>query len=250
MKKRSSIKPVPKCLLFLLMSILLLPGHPLLAQAPGDSLQQKAGWQQRSFSPEKLQQLQKDEDLEYPVAVAEDGWGSKLMEWFSRWLSEVLGETSDTGLLKVLMYLFFVGAGLFLITCFLDIDITSLVRRKAAAVPISSIGEGITENIHALDFEQEIKQAVAQQDYRKAVRLVYLASLKRLSDAGLVRWEPGKTNRQYQLELKDPAFKNQFSSLGYFFEYAWYGDFPVNEPLYQKVAAEYRQFCKQVEAAA
>lgn len=265
MKKKNSIKLLPTCLLLLLLGNLMLPGQPSLGQpmlgqpaleqsaegqqAALDSLQQTAGWQQRSFSPEALQQLQEDEALLYPVTVKEEGWWSRLKEWFFGKLSEALGGASSSGLLNLIIYLFCLGAGIFLILRFLDIDLTSMIRQRARPVSIG-VAEGITENIHALNFEQEIQLAVQQQAYRRAVRLVYLASLKQLSDAGVVRWEPGKTHRQYQLELKDPSFKQQFNSLGYFFEYAWYGDFPVDETLYRRVEDEYRLFCKKVEAIA
>ena len=82
------------------------------------------------------------------------------------------------------------------------------------------------------------------------MRLVYLATLKRLTDAGELKWEPGKTNSQYQRELKSPGFAAPFASLGYYFEYAWYGDFPVDEPLFRQVEQTYHQFTRQLEVKA
>lgn len=249
MKKKNSIRLLPLGLLLLVIAGMLLAACPLQAQPTPDSLVQEAQWQQRSFSSETLRRLQEDADLEYPVVVAEDGWWSRLKYWFFTKVFEAIGGVSGSRALDIMMYLFCIAAGIFIILRFLDIDLTTLVQRRARIVPVGRV-EGLSENIHVLDFDQEIARAVQQQEYKRAVRLVYLAALKKLSDAGVVRWEPGKTNRQYQLELKDPASKQQFARLGYFFEWAWYGDFPVDEPLFQQVAQEYRQFCKQLEVRA
>ena len=212
----------------------------------GEPVEYLLKWQAREFSPEKLQQLEEDNALVYPVAAAEEGWWARFKQWFFAKLYDLLGNSARSGLLDILFYLFCLGAGIFIILRLLDIDLSSLVQRRAVVAPIN-VGEGIAENIHAMDFDKELALARQQRDYQRAIRLLYLASLKRLADAGLVRWEAGKTNGQYQRELKAAALKEHFASLGHYFEYAWYGEFPVNELLYEQAAAEYQQFRKQLE---
>lgn len=258
MKKKNSIKLLLRLLLSLLIVMALLPllakAQPMLGQSLQetqrvDSLKQEPVWQERRFSAEKLQELQEDGSLTYEIATAEDNWWSRLKRWFIIKLSEMFSGASRAGVLDWIVYIICIGAGVFLIFRFMDIDLTALVQRRAARLAVG-VHEGISENIHALDYEQELQIAVQQKEFKRAVRLLYLASLKRLSDKGLVRWEPGKTNRQYQRELRSADRGKHFASLGYFFEYAWYGDFPVNEQLYQQVEQEYQQFCKQVEVKA
>ena len=244
MKKKSNTNILPLLLLFLLSSLL-----PLWAQQPTAIKKQEPQWQERKFSEEKLQELKEDGRLDYPVVKVEDSWWTKFKRWFFMHLSEFFGGASRSGLLEIIIYAVFIGAGIFIIFRFLDIDLASMVKRSPAATPMH-MREGITENIHELNFEQEISQAVQQQNFKKAVRLVYLASLKRLTDAGLLKWEPGKTNSQYQRELKSAGFIKSFGSLGYYFEYAWYGDFPVDEQLYRQVEQTYQQFSQQLEVKA
>lgn len=247
MRKKSNTKPL---LLFLLYLLVVLVPHFAIAQ-PDSAVNSssKPQWQERRFSEEKLQELQEDDRLVYEIEVAEDDSWGRFKRWFFTKLSQFFGGAAKTGLLDMIVYAVCIGAGIFIIIRFLDVDLTALVQRRAVASPIS-VGEGITENIHALDFDQEIGAAVQQQEYKRAVRLLYLASLKRLANAGLIRFEPGKTNRQYQRELRSPDCSNRFASLGRVFEYAWYGDFPVNEQLYLQAAEEYREFCKLVEVRA
>ncbi|AHM60626.1 hypothetical protein D770_11845 [Flammeovirgaceae bacterium 311] len=244
MRKKSNTKPLLHVLLYLLMVLV-----PLFAFAQPDSTSaalREPQWEERYFSAEKLQELQEDDRLVYEIEVAEDDSWGRIKRWFFTKLSQLFGGASSSGLLDGMVYVVCIGAGIFIIFRFLDVDLTSLVQRRAVA-PSIGVNEGITENIHALDFEKEIGSAVEQQEFKRAVRLLYLASLKRLADAGLIRFEPGKTNRQYQRELRSPQCSSRFASLGHVFEYAWYGDFPVNEQLYQQAEQEYRELSKLVE---
>ena len=61
---------------------------------------------------------------------------------------------------------------------------------------------GDTEDtIYGVDFDTAISQAVGREDYREAVRLVYLRTLKALSDAHQIDWQLFKTPSQYVREF-------------------------------------------------
>ena len=53
------------------------------------------------------------------------------------------------------------------------------------------------DNIYGIDFPSTIDQALKVGNYREAVRLVYLQTLRHLSDAGKIDWQPAKTPSQY-----------------------------------------------------
>lgn len=91
------------------------------------------------------------------------------------------------------------------------------------------------ENIHELNFVDEIDLAVEQQDYRRAIRLIYLYALKLLSDKNVIDWLPAKTNHDYLYEIQNEYFKKQFSMLSYYFEYVWYGDFQANATQFKEM---------------
>ena len=101
-----------------------------------------------------------------------------------------------------------------------------------AITPIKSVV--LEENIHEVDFEKRINDALAKLEYREATRLLFLHALKILSDKDLIHWEPGKTNHDYINELESEKLKPGFNDLNYFFEYAWYGHFDVNESVFTK----------------
>src|SRR5690606_10219995 len=89
--------------------------------------------------------------------------------------------------------------------------------------------ETLKENIHEIDFEQQIDADIEQRNYRLAVRLLYLQTLKYLSNRNLIDWKPNKTNRSYVYELAQSPKQPEFETLTTQFEYIWYGDFPITE---------------------
>lgn len=100
----------------------------------------------------------------------------------------------------------------------------------------------LDEDIHAINFADRIDEAVAGRNYRLAVRLLYLQTLKRLTDTGLIRWQPNKTNRQYAYELTGNPARLGFEQLTTHFEYVWYGDFPVDETRFNSIRQAFTQF--------
>ena len=53
------------------------------------------------------------------------------------------------------------------------------------------------DTIYGVDFSGGIADALSRSDYREAVRLLYLQTLKRLSDEKRIDWQPYKTPTQY-----------------------------------------------------
>ena len=62
------------------------------------------------------------------------------------------------------------------------------------------------DNIYGIDFPSTIDQALKVGNYREAVRLVYLQTLRHLSDAGKIDWQPAKTPSQYLNEYNGRPF--------------------------------------------
>jgi hypothetical protein len=115
----------------------------------------------------------------------------------------------------------------------LKIDALKMFYGRADKVTINhSI---IEENIHEMDFEKLIQEALARKEYRLAIRLLFLHGLKLLADRHHITWEPGKTNHDYLNELTSKELKTGFNELNFYFEYAWYGNFVITDELYNRV---------------
>lgn len=102
--------------------------------------------------------------------------------------------------------------------------------------------ESSPEDIHGLDFGAAINQAIDDQHYRLAVRLLYLQTLKRLADAQLIRYQREKTNRQYVYELAGTPQQHDFDRLTQQFDYVWYGNAPINGDQFRQIQSAFRTF--------
>lgn len=106
--------------------------------------------------------------------------------------------------------------------------------------------ENLKEDIHAINFDQELEAASGQGNYRLGVRLLYLRTLKQLTDRHLIDWQPDKTNQQYGYELAGQPFAAEFNALTRDFDYVWYGDFPVDKAQFDTLQSNFGAFARQL----
>ena len=78
--------------------------------------------------------------------------------------------------------------------------------------------------------------------YNEAVRLLFLITLSEMSHKRLLHFSADKTNRDYLMELKDPALNREFAALVKTFEYCWYGKFNISEERYLAIKNKFNLF--------
>jgi hypothetical protein len=100
------------------------------------------------------------------------------------------------------------------------------------------------EDIHEVDLETLLQQAILDSNYRLAVRYYYLSILKDLSTKNLITYHKDKTNSAYTFELKKGRIRDDFSYLTYLYTYVWYGDFPINSEEFNSIHEKYSAFKK------
>jgi hypothetical protein len=181
-----------------------------------------------------LNELKSDSDLQYkePPTIAESLW-SRFFKVIGQFLEELFQTAVQTSWGNFLSYLL----GLIVIVAI----IMMILKVNAFQIFYSGQGAGtmskhvLDENIHEMDFEKLIDEAVTKKDFRKAIRLLFLQALKLLSDRHFIRWDQSKTNHDYIAELKADDLKKGFHELNFYFEYAWYGNFSINDEIFSKV---------------
>ena len=100
----------------------------------------------------------------------------------------------------------------------------------------------VEENIHAINFDAAIEKAIADKNFRFAVRLLYLQTLKNLAGIGLINWQVNKTNIAYVEELNGNIHQAGFRNLTRQFEKNWYGYLPIEESEFRQVMNHFNQF--------
>ena len=91
------------------------------------------------------------------------------------------------------------------------------------------------ETIYGVDFNSEIDNALSRKDYQLAVRLVYLQTLKHLSDFRCIDWQTYKTPTEYLYEMKRKGVSDEFRQLTNRFLMVRYGNFEATESTYEMV---------------
>ncbi len=174
-------------------------------------------------------------DPEPPTGFLDEIW-----QRFLRWLFDFLYSSSTRQGREWIQIIFIAVIVIFVIYKFIGMDKMGLFRRKSDRTPLPY--DTLHEDIHAINFQEAIEEASRQQNYRLAVRLLYLRTLKTLTDQELISWQINKTNRTYVYEITEPSIRSRFEQLTSSFEYVWYGDFPINQEQYQAVKQEFDSF--------
>ncbi len=91
-------------------------------------------------------------------------------------------------------------------------------------------------NMKAGAIENELQNALANAEYRLAIRFLYLKNLKLLVEKELVLPSPEKTNLQYRAELENAGLAGLFGSNTQIYETVWYGEAMPDAKQYQQYA--------------
>ena len=155
-----------------------------------------------------------------------------LWDWlkmkFAEWLNDFLGNSVSVGVRNALLA--FIGVLVVgLIVWFLYKYRPELFMRNSRDAKEED-NDG-NETIYGIDFDAEIAKELAASNYRQAVRYLYLKTLRRLSDAGHINWQPSKTPSQYVYEVQ----RDEFRQLTQHFLRVRYGNFEATRELYDEM---------------
>jgi hypothetical protein len=107
-----------------------------------------------------------------------------------------------------------------------------------------TVAEQIVEEVINADtnFDKLITQAETEGNYRLAVRYQYLKILNQLAKQNIIQLANDKTNYQYVQEISDEVRRNAFAKITLNYEYVWYGEFEIDNILYQQLKSSFNNF--------
>lgn len=237
---------------YILLSLclcLFLPALQLYAAA--DSTLQEV----RRFDRKEFNDLQNSRDYRYPDSREEV---MSILDRIIKWLSELFDffdpAMADSGIMKGLGYLLMfaliaVFTGL-LIWLLLRSDFKALFTRKSAKVKKEDY-EILEDDIHNISYIDEIQKAVNEGNYRRAIRLQYLKTLKMLADNHVITWSIERTNSDFRNMMRARNDYAAFDYLATAYEFVWYGYSSVDAGEYTRLAAAFDSFnqaYREVEA--
>ena len=237
------MKPIFRYL-FIVLLLSLPAAGPLQAQyskVPSDT----ARVQVRSLPAASLKKYRDDSEFNYSNQRPQ---GMSIWDRFWYWVFESINKVTGNkfwgALLKVLLWGICIFAFVYAILKFTGMSGIGLFTGSKKA---EDLGYSVTEdNIYVINFNEAIASAIGQKNYRLAVRLLYLQTLRKLADQELIHWKLNKTNDAYAQELAGGSYYNGFNYLTYAYDYVWYGDFPVQEAQFTGLQQYFKTFQQQL----
>lgn len=212
----------------------------LNAQAPGREV--------REFDPARLERFRNDPRFKYrrdtPEPPKKKPKRKQKKESLEYRPPRVRAPRADlSGFGKSVLWVLIIGGGIFLIAQVLKVRFGKLVKKKSDEAEVIHLGE-IEEDvdIRNIEFESLLDKAIREKRFRYAIRLLYLQSLRQLSEKGLIAWQQEKTNHEYLRELRNSSIRPQFSEVTLLFEYIWYGEFPLDKDHFHTARGSFIQF--------
>lgn len=163
-----------------------------------------------------------------------------LFEWLNRQFGEMLRKIFGNRFAEQYSEYILIGIAiviLLLIIWFVYKKRPELFMRSGKKPLSYSVEE---DTIYGVDFQGGIADALSRSDHREAVRLIYLQTLKLLSDEKRIDWQLYKTPTQYVYEVRTSAFRE----LTNHFLRVRYGNFEATESLFRIMQALQEEIAK------
>lgn len=198
-----------------------------------------------SYNAERLGEYLSDSSYDYNrelIAPEPD-----LYSYFYRWLSKVLEGLFGNRFAEAYTEPFLIGlfiAIIFLVLWFIYRKRPELFMRSPKASLAYEVHE---DSIYGVDFDAQIREALTRKDYKEASRLLYLQTLRELSDNEYIIWELYKTPTEYIYELKPENGRETFRVLTNTFLKVRYGNFDITESVYTDMKSMQAELRKEVK---
>jgi len=165
-------------------------------------------------------------------------WISNIFLKFFEWIFGIEKASGAFNVfLEILPYILLVLLLFILIKFFINVNARSvLYAKKNHSTVALSEEEHIIKNE---DIQELIKNALANSDYRLAIRYYYLYILQIMTQENIISWEHQKTNEDYIVEIEKTHIQTPFITLTRLYDYIWYGDFPIDKLKFEKAESKF-----------
>lgn len=227
-----------------LIYILLLVLLPALSFAQVKQ-QDSARVEVRSFDDAAMNSMKQDADMQYDrMEEPKLSWWDRFWMWFWWQVNQMMKTREGRFTMWTTLIVLAVAGLAFAVYKIKAMNKAGLFASGGGSPIDFTVGH---EDIHEIDFEGAIAKATDRKEYRLAVRLLYLQSLKTLADKNLIEWKINKTNNDYVREVRSQAWQPLFSGLTYQFEYSWYGEATVSYDKFVVIRNDFHQLHKQLQ---
>lgn len=239
-----------------MVRILMLLLTALSFSADKDSLQMKRAddkvVQSISIDRSKLEEIQQDQDHMYKPMDIEKNFLEKISDWISeKWqqfLEWTFGEKKGSELfiffIEYFPYLLLFIAILIIIRLLYGYDVFKRLSDEQRPPRVQLSDD--EQVVKSANISQHVHDAIENKAFRSAIRYMFLNTLRQLDLMGHINYVKNKTNDDYVHEIKRDRLKQTFQELEYYYDFIWYGQYPIDEPFFRELQAKFDGFQEQL----
>lgn len=246
-----------KFISYLFFLIILTISFPALAQEEGEvydteiyegideDQQGSDSYFKTKEPPQKIGERTIDEEKVLGIKKEDDYWYADLHPVKKKEKPEQKSFIQQD-FVKTLFWILLIGGFVALLIWFLASGNISLFKKQYRVQEQVEAGSEEEEDIFSLKYETDIQKAINTGNYRLAVRLLYLQTLKEMAERNIIKYSPEKTNSDYLFQLGKSRYYKSFFRLTRHFDYTWYGHFMLTAESFQSIQNEFSSFKQQL----
>ncbi|MES2328966.1 MAG: DUF4129 domain-containing protein [Bacteroidota bacterium] len=155
-------------------------------------------------------------------------------------------ENSTQSLVSIILWILIIGILAFALIYFLAANKLSLFAKRDIVSQTTGDSDGPAINIFESPFAAMLLKAESERNFRLMTRILYLQTLRLLSDRNIIKYNPAYTNLEYLHQLRATDHYADFFTITRHYEYVWYGKFELTEPVYRQVEIAIRSFQNKI----
>lgn len=203
-------------------------------------------FKERSFDSTNLQNFKNNKEFLYDLPPPKNLIPNSFLEWLIHKIESLLSGLFLKEYSFLFKYIFGIFLLYFVIKQLYNANFTGIFYKQTGKKQKTILYDFETEHIDSINFNDLIKKALENKNFKQAVRLYYLKTLKHLSDKQLINWQLNKTNSDYMVEMKNNPKFLIFKQLTHLFEHVAYGNFLINEYEFLSIENKFIEFNNQV----
>jgi hypothetical protein len=192
-----------------------------------------------------------DDDFIYEFKTPEKNAWDRFKEWLAgifKNLFSFSNNEASMNFVEILLKIIAVGIIVFVIYLIVKAILNKegkWIFGKNSDKKILNYSE-IEKNLHFVDFEKLIQNALQSGEKRLSIRYYYLWLLKKMSEKQLIVWDIEKTNSDYLYEIQNQSKKEEFSYLSYLYNNIWYGEFELDDETFEKAKKTFQKALQSI----
>lgn len=191
---------------------------------------------------QREKQVFADTGLHFDQEIKDESrnWLERFLDWLFGDAKGDLDSTINVG--RILLWLVIFGTIGLVIWLLVRSEFSGFIKGQAQQTKFNF--SDVDEDITGINFAERIRQALADNDHRLAIRWQYLKQLYLLNERKLISWQSYKTNIDYARELSGSGLQEGFNNISRDYEYVWYGKYEISAQRYQELEQHFGTFEK------